>query len=186
MNATVMFIHSAGPQGQNQGSSNLVTYLKKELKEDYNFHSPSMPTPENPKYVEWKKAFEQEFNQLSGEVVLIGHSLGGSFLLKYLSEESYPTKIPGLFVVSAPFWGIDQDWQRSDFFFQSGFEKRLSEIDNLFLYHSRDERIVPFSHHLALAEKLPHGKTRVLEGKQHLFSNGLTELVNDIRSLSGT
>ncbi|MDF1506964.1 alpha/beta hydrolase [Robertmurraya sp. DFI.2.37] len=183
MKTTVMFIHSAGPQGQNQGSTNLSAYLKKELEEDYNFYSPSMPIPENPKYVEWKKAFEQEGNHLSGEVILIGHSLGGSFLLKYLSEESM-IKISGLFVVAAPYWGIDSDWQRSDFFLQSGFERHFGEIDNLFLYHSRGEDIVPFVHHAAYAKKLPHAHKRVLDGNQHLFSNGLTELVNDIRSLS--
>ena len=38
---------------------------------------------------------------LNDEIVLVGHSMGGSFLAKYLSENKFPKKIKGAFLVSA-------------------------------------------------------------------------------------
>lgn len=182
MKRTVLFIHSAGPQDQNQGSSNLIAYLEKELKDTYQFVFPRMPAPENPKYISWKNQLEKELNILHGEVILVGHSLGGSVLLKYLSEESCNLTISGLFIIASPYWGLDENWQLKDFILQNLFEENLPSIPNLFLYHSRDEEIVPFTHNKMYAEKLPHAITRELEGKEHLFLNGFPILVNDLSS----
>ncbi|MED3575552.1 alpha/beta hydrolase [Cytobacillus praedii] len=183
MKKTVLFIHSAGPQDQQQGSIQLSAYLEKSLRNTYHFVCPKMPAPENPKYEPWKKQLEIELNKLNGEVLLIGHSLGGSVLLKYLSEESCPLPISGLFIIASPYWGIDENWQLKDFILQNNFEENLPAIPNLFLYHSRNEEIVPFTHHKIYAEKLPHATTRELEGKEHLFLNGLPTLLNDIEDL---
>lgn len=112
---------------------------------------------------------------------MIGHSLGGSVLLKYFSEELLTIKINGLFLVAPPFWGIDQDWQGEDFILHDQFDHHLKDISNLYIYHSRNENTVPFSHHIAYAEKLPHGIRRGLEGTEHLFKNGIPELISDIK-----
>jgi predicted alpha/beta hydrolase family esterase len=42
---------------------------------------PKMPNSKNARYPEWKLWFEKTFNFLTDEVVLVGHSLGGYFLL---------------------------------------------------------------------------------------------------------
>ncbi|SDM67762.1 alpha/beta hydrolase [Sediminibacillus halophilus] len=183
MKKTVLFIHSAGPQGQGQGSSNLSSYLSKELGETYRFVSPKMPEPENPVCAHWKQQLEKELHKLTGEVTLIGHSLGGSVLLKYLTEHSLDLAISGLFIIASPYWGLDKNWQSKEFTLQRNFEQKLPSIPNLFLYHSVDEDIVPFAHHIAYAEKLPQATTRELEGKQHLFLNGLPILVQDIEGM---
>ena len=44
-------------------------------------------------YEAWKIWFERHFQFLQKEVILIGWSLGGRFLLKYLSENKFPFKI---------------------------------------------------------------------------------------------
>jgi predicted alpha/beta hydrolase family esterase len=65
-----------------------------------------MPDPQNPRYAGWKVALGQELSALEGRPsILVGHSLGGSVLLKYLSEEGCPQGTTGLFVAAAPFWG---------------------------------------------------------------------------------
>ncbi|WP_153464385.1 alpha/beta hydrolase [Sediminibacillus terrae] len=183
MKNTVLFIHSAGEQGQDQGSGNLSSYLTKELGDNYSFVSPAMPEPENPVYAHWKKQLEKELRKLTGEVILIGHSLGGSVLLKYLTEQSCNLVFSGLFIIASPYWGLDESWQSNEFTLQHNFEQKLPVIPNLFLYHSVDEDIVPFAHHIAYAEKLPQATTRELEGKQHLFLNGLPTLVQDIEDM---
>ncbi|QTM98255.1 serine hydrolase family protein [Sediminibacillus dalangtanensis] len=183
MKKTVLFVHSAGPQGQDQGSGNLSSYLNKELGDNYNVVSPEMPEPENPVYAFWKNQLEKELHKLTGDVILIGHSLGGSVLLKYLTEHSCHLHFSGLFIIASPYWGLEENWRSKEFTLQPNFEQKLPAIPNLFLYHSVDEDIVPFAHHLAYAEKLPQATTRELEGKQHLFLHGLPTLVQDIEGL---
>ncbi|UOQ87171.1 alpha/beta fold hydrolase [Gracilibacillus salinarum] len=183
MKKTVLFIHSAGPQGPNEGSSNLIAYLEKELSDSYRLITPEMPAPEEPKYDQWKHQLEKEINKLHGEVIVIGHSLGGSVLLKYLSEQACKLTIRGMFILASPYWGLDDEWQLNDFILPHHFAENLPPIANVFLYHSRNEKIVPFIHHQAYAKKLPQATLRQIEGDRHLFHDGLVELVDDIKGL---
>lgn len=184
MTKTILFIHSAGSQGENQGSSCLVSYLKSELSGKYHFRHPLMPDPTSPTYARWKDTFEDVLSLIDGELILIGHSMGGSFLLKYLSEEaSEAMPILAVFIVAAPYWGIDNDWPLKDYFLEDDFAKYLSYISQLFLYHSRHEEMVPFKHHQLYSKKLPQAITREIDGNSHLFESGLPELVEDIYQL---
>jgi len=45
--------------------------------------------------------------------ILIGHSLGGSFLLKYVSEEKIAKTVAGIFLIATPYWG-GAGWQYED------------------------------------------------------------------------
>lgn len=45
-----------------------------------------MPEPYNPEYEKWKKVFEHFV--LDEDTILIGHSCGGGFIVRYLSENS--------------------------------------------------------------------------------------------------
>ncbi len=47
---------------------------------------PIMPRPYQPDYDEWKSEFEKY--QVTPETTLVGHSRGGGFLLRYLSENT--------------------------------------------------------------------------------------------------
>lgn len=184
MKQGAIFVHSAGPQYENEGSSGLLQSLKNELSEKLKISHPNMPDPETPVYIDWKERFESELMKYKqGSLVLIGHSLGGSFLLKYLSEEAINFSIDGLFIVSAPVWGIDREWQLTDFFLNEDFEKTLPSIKTIYLYHSIEEEIVPFKHHEYYAEKLPKATTRKIEGAEHLFEQGLPILIEDIRRI---
>ncbi|WP_078381903.1 alpha/beta fold hydrolase [Sutcliffiella halmapala] len=179
----LLFIHSAGPQERQEGSSGLITYVKQHLGKEYEVIHPNMPTPEAPRYQEWKKVFEANIRSIHGEVVLVGHSMGGAFLVKYLSEESITIPISGLYIIASPFWGLDEEWQScDDFFLQKGFENKLPEMKELVFYHSRNEEIVPYSHLEHYTKKIHRTEIRDLNGSEHLFQNGLPELVQDIKN----
>ncbi|MFG6147623.1 alpha/beta fold hydrolase [Halobacillus sp. B23F22_1] len=182
MKKQVLFIHSAGPQEGKQGSSHLIAYLQKSLSVDYHFSSPAMPDPENPGYGPWKNALKEELSKLKGDVILAGHSLGGSVLLKYLSEEACDLSIAGLFVLGSPYWGLDKEWPFKEFELSEDFASRLPHISQIFLYHSRNDEVVPFSHFEHYASKISHAKTRVFKYGGHLFQEELPELVYDIES----
>lgn len=71
---------------------NWKSSLQEVLGDEYEVLAPRMPNKSNAKYVEWEIWFEKMFPFLNGEVILVGHSLGASFLAKYLSEEQFPKR----------------------------------------------------------------------------------------------
>lgn len=179
MNKQVLFIHSAGPQGIHQGSSGLIAHLQEQLGEGYHVISPGMP--ENLDCALWKAQIVSEIEALDEELLLIGHSLGGSVLLKYLSEEGSKRTVSGVFLVAAPYWGKDDDWQNEEYTLSNSFAAKLSHISKLFLYHSRHDPVVPFAHTQHYAKQLPQAVTRAYEGDDHYFREGLPELADDIK-----
>ncbi|MGO4788836.1 RBBP9/YdeN family alpha/beta hydrolase [Paenibacillus sp. 2KB_20] len=180
MKKQVLFILSAGPQGIHQGSCALIADLKEQLGEVCHVSSPAMPDPD---YALWKAQIANEINALNGEVLLVGHSLGGSVLLKYLSEEDCQLTISGLFLIAAPYWGNDDEWQSEDFRLPDSFANMLPRISRLYLYHSRQDPVVPFAHAQHYAKQLLQAVTREYEGDDHYFCEGLPELVDDIKRL---
>lgn len=142
-----------------------------------------MPEPENPRYHLWKTKLEKELAMAENGLLLVGHSLGGSVLLKYLSEEPFYKLIRGMFLVAAPFWG-KKNWEMDEFVLQKDFASRLPQVSNMFLYHSRRDKWVPFSHMQHYAAIFPGAKARAIDGDEHEFSAGLPELIQDIKSLS--
>ena len=77
--------------------------LAKDLGNELQVIRPEMPSKRNAKYLEWKIWFEKFFPFLNDEVILVGSSLGGTFLVKYLSENLFPKKIKAIFLIAACF-----------------------------------------------------------------------------------
>ena len=77
-------------------------WLKTELEETFDIIIPKMPNPNNAKYNEWKIWFYKLLPFLRDNIVLVGHSLGGIFLVKYLSENDFPKKIRATNLITAP------------------------------------------------------------------------------------
>ena len=179
----ILFAHSGGGQGSpGEGSFDLVSWLRSELSKEYNIRYPIIDNPESPTYKMWKKLFTKEFKKIGQSVILVGHSLGGSMLLKYLSEERPNISTSALFLVSTPFWGKD-GWEVEDFVLQENFEATLKHINNVYLYHCKSDKIVPFQHLNFYKKAFPHSIVRILNGTDHAFSKGLPELVSDIKKL---
>jgi len=141
-----------------------------------------MPEPEHPAYGTWKKKLGHQLDLIDDEVVLIGHSLGGSVLVKYFSEIPYQKPIAGLFIIASPFWG-DGGWELDEYNLKPHFSKNLSFIPKVFLYHSRDDKWVPFHHQSLYAGQFPQATVRKFDNYGHGFEHPFPELVNDIKSL---
>lgn len=76
--------------------------LKEALKSEYQFIRPEMPNKDIASYKARKIWFEKIFPYLDDEeVIVIGHSLGGMFLIKYLSENTFPRPIKQLHLISS-------------------------------------------------------------------------------------
>lgn len=179
----VLFAHSGGKQSKpGEGSYDLVTYLKKELGKDFDISFPIIEKPEAPTYAMWKKMFKEHFKKIRTPLILIGHSLGASTLLKYLSEEKPHVSIAGIFLVSTPHWG-EKNWEFDDFKLSRNFASALNNIPKIYLYQSVKDPTVPFEHLKFYKKAFPSATIRALPGTDHVFAKGLPQLVNDIKKL---
>jgi predicted alpha/beta hydrolase family esterase len=184
MATDVLFIHSAGPQSGGQGSSPLVRSLRRGLGGGYRVHCPTMPRPDDPSGERWLAELARRIPEDRVPRILVGHSLGGSVLLKHLTERERTAWPAGLFLVATPWWGI-QDWDTREFELRDGFARFLPDTLPVHLYRSRDDEVVPLDHLSRYAAALPQAVVHPLDGGGHTFPEGLPELVRDIRAVDG-
>ena len=178
---TVLFIPGAGDPRHPQSSSHLADYLARELGDGFGVVAPEMPNANDPDYRSWRDAIETHLVDLGDNTLLVGHSFGGSVLLKYLAEDTYQEPIAALFLVATPFWGPGF----RDFALPDDFAVALKGIP-IVLYHSRDDPEIPVSHLRRYQEHLPNATSRLIDGSEHSFIHGLPELVRDIQTFSAT
>lgn len=183
MKKQILFAHSAGSQdGPGMGSYDLVQWLKEQLGTGYEITFPVIEDPEAPTHEKWEVMLEKELSKFNEEVILIGHSLGGSTLLKYLSENRSDVKIAGLFLVAAPYWGTN-GWDFAEFALKNEFLKFLPPIASVHLFHCTDDPFVPVEHLYFYKQDLTNAIVHELEGNSHVFADGLPELVDIIKNL---
>ncbi len=157
--------------------------LQERLGDDYEVILPQMPNKQNSKYAEWKIWFETMTPFFDPTVIFIGHSLGGIFLAKYLSENNFSKKIIATILVAAPF-DKESDYSLGDFRLPpdlSNFERQGGEI---FLYHSKDDPVVPYSDFEKYKKVLPAAVDRIFDNRGHFNQENLPEIIEDIRKIN--
>jgi len=139
-------------------------YLTKKLGSGFEIIRPRMPLMDNAKYRDWKIYFERYFPYLQNNIILIGSSLGGIFLAKYLSENKFPKKILAVYLVCPPYdkSGLSED-------LVGGFtlkpdltmiEKSCPRVNLLF---SRNDDVIPVAHAAKYARKLKKSKVIIYD-----------------------
>ena len=177
----VLFIQGAGGMHQPEGSGRLAAYLARELGTGYRVIAPEMPDADNPRYQPWRDRIERELEAIDEAVILVGHSFGGSVLLKYLAQGLVPEAHPGPVSRLRAQLGPD-GWAYDEFAVPDDVGSRLP-ASKIFLYHSRDDPEVPFAHLGYYQQRLPTATARPIDGSEHSFLQGLPTLVDDIRNL---
>jgi len=161
--------------------------LPDALGEQYTVFMPSMPNKQNAHYQEWKIWFERHFEHLTDEVILVGYSLGGYFLAKYLTENTTPFTIKALFLVAAPFEN-DTDNSKEDggdfAFATSAVGELAKKVGSITLFHSQDDFVVPYEHALKYHEALPEAELVSFTDKNHFLVPELPQLVQKIQNLA--
>lgn len=159
-------------------------YLKKKLGDDFEVIRPEMPLAENANYEEWKTHFERHFPFLKHGIILVGCSLGGIFLAKYLSENKFPKKILSVYLVGSPF---DHSLSTEDLVGGFRLKADLSflekQVKNLNLLFSKDDDVVLISHAEKFRRKLKKANIVVYESKNgHFKISEFPEIVKMIRA----
>jgi len=157
--------------------------LGEKLGADFEVIFPKMPNAMNAKYSEYKIYFEKLIPFLENEVVLIGHSLGGIFLAKYLSENDFPKRILATFLVAASFDAKSAEYSLGDFTLSGGLEKFQKQNERIFLCHSKDDDVVPFSDFEKYQKELPKAEAMVFEDRKHFNQPEFPEIIEAIKKL---
>ena len=156
-------------------------WLREKLGEDYEVILPVMPNKTNAVFNEWKIWFEKLVPFLGDEIILIGHSLGVSFLVKYLSENKFPKKIKGVFLISGVFDGDAEGYPLASFALP---QKLNLQTENIYLYHSKDDPVVEFVALEKFSAALPSANPKVFEDRKHFNQEEFPELAQDILELT--
>ena len=184
LNKQVLFIQGAGKDAYKEDGK-LVASLSQLLGREYEVHYPAMQNEEDADYETWKRQIEKILAELDRAVIVVGHSVGASILIKCLAEVD-TKKITGIFLIATPFWGGDKGWKYEGYetlALPEGHASQLPSNARVFFYHSRDDEIVPFAHLALYAQMFPHATIRELNEGGHQLDNDLSEVAEDIKSL---
>ena len=78
----VLLIQGGG-EGAHEEDALLTASLRNALRTKYDVRYPQMPGESKPDMQAWKAEIAKQLERLDGRLILIGHSVGGSPLLKY-------------------------------------------------------------------------------------------------------
>ena len=116
---------------------------------------------------------------LEKQVVLLGHSLGGIFLVKYLSENKFPKKILATIIVSAPF----KEEIKGGFKLNKKLDKLQRQSKNLIFYHSLDDETVLFGEFLEYKKLFPKAQFRQFKKRGHFSQTAFPEMIREIKKI---
>jgi len=157
--------------------------LRKELGNRFDVLSPKMPNAMNSNYSEWEILFKKIARLLNNNVILIGHSLGGVFLAKYLSENKFPKKILASILVSPPYDEKDVEEPLCDFVISNNLNKFKKQGGKIIIYQSEDDPIVPYVDLEKYQKDLPDAVIRIFKDRGHFNQPEFPELISEIKKL---
>jgi predicted alpha/beta hydrolase family esterase len=146
-------------------------WLNEQIGKNFEIIKPRMPLQDYAKYRDWKICFESYIPYLRNGVILIGNSLGGIFLAKYLSENKFPKKILSTYLVCPPFDNslIAKEELVGGFKLKSDLSLLEKNSKNLYLLFSKDDQIVTIAHAEKYRNKLKNAKIIIYKSKNGHF-----------------
>lgn len=140
--------------------------------------APTFPCKQNAKYEEWKMVLDRVIEMIPeySEVVIVGHSLGGNFAIKYLAETDLKNRsVSSLHLVAACCneWSFSQPDA-------SGWQHVSQSVPNIHIWHAEDDMIVPISSAEYLFERFPQAIFHRFGTWGHLRMGEFPELEEEI------
>ena len=160
-------------------------YIMRELgKLDIYACALPMLSPDKPILDEWLNEIDQYIKRdIGDEIYLVGHSLGGTTILRYL--EKFDSKnIKGVLIVSAPCI-LRNETSRISEFLKEEFHWNVikNKISKISVIHGDNDTLVPVSEAEKISSEL-NGELIIIQGGKHLNgSAGYTELPEALLTL---
>ena len=139
---------------------------------------PTMPNSANAQFEEWKILFEKILPFLRDDVCLVGHSLGAMFLAKYLNAQTLKSPVKQLALVAGGYNNNTENYGSFTVKSAIGLEDSAEEIH---LFHSRDDFVVPFTELAKFEEDLPTAKIHKFDDRNHFLDENFPELIEILR-----
>jgi predicted alpha/beta hydrolase family esterase len=177
----LLFVQGAGEGAHDQWDHKLVASLESELGNGYAVRYPRMPNEADPHFDVWKAELFSEFTSLEEGAIVVGHSIGGAFLIHALAEQPPRARLGGVFLIAAPFIG-QGGWPSDEIPSRPGFSQRLAVGVPIFLYHGDADATVPVAHVHLYAKAISQAVVRIVQGRDHQLNNDMSPLARDIRS----
>ncbi len=157
--------------------------LQTDLGDAFEVLQPRMPNGTNVRYKEWKIWFERCVELMDDDLILIGHSLGGIFLAKYLSENDLSKKVKATLLVAAPYSDTSTVESLKDFVLPESLDKFSDQGGSIYIVHSHDDPIVPFSETQLFLQALPDAQIMEFQDRGHFHQSHFPELVELLKTL---
>nr|WP_294923333.1 alpha/beta hydrolase [uncultured Flavobacterium sp.] len=135
MKKQILFIQGGGDNGY-EADKSLVASLEKEIGPDYDIQYPELESDESLPDFGWVQEIHKEIAGMKSDFFLVGHSLGASMILKYLTEETVNKNIKAIFLAATPFWSDNEDWKQG-LKLKENFEEKLPNHIPIFFYHTK-------------------------------------------------
>ena len=178
----LLFVQGGGKGTHDEWDNKLVACLRLALGQDYEIDYPRMPSEDDPSYALWKTALDRVFGTLRDGAILVGHSVGGTILVKVLAEQLSAREFGAIFLIAAPFVG-DGGWSADDLQFPPDLGARLPKGVPIHFYHGLDDEVAPPLHIELYARAVPQARVHRLPGRDHQLNNDLREVAAAISSL---
>ena len=169
---------------------NWFPWLKDKLEKlNINTIIPNFPNADNPQLSEWLDFFKKYENNIDEETILIGHSLGVSFILNFLEKNN--KKISSAFFIAGFTGKIENEfYERMKSFIDKdfNFEKIKNSCKKFFIYSSDNDPYVPSEKGKELAGNLDSELIIVNNAGHFNTEAGYTEfplLLENIKNLIG-
>jgi predicted alpha/beta hydrolase family esterase len=154
-------------------------YWLGETLTDYEVILPEMPNKSFAKYEEWALFFSKVVRFLKPDAVLVGHSLGGIFLAKYLNEhpELHFHKVA---FVAAPFDEASTE-SLASFALPNDLTTLGQAGDMVGVFQSKDDKVVPFDEAAKYAKVLTNSTIYEFDDRGHFNQETFPELLEFIK-----
>lgn len=152
-------------------------WLAKQLS-DCDVLQPQMPNKQNAKYADWATYFSKILPFLRPSATLVGLSLGSIFLAKYFCENPPAEKFARIILVAAPY-DDETPGSLGDFKLTSA-AKLAGAANEIHLFHSKDDPIVPFTELAKYQRDLPDAISHIFDDKGHFNLAEFPELLEII------
>lgn len=170
----VVVVHGGNAEKDKDYNKHWMPWLKSELaKKNIDSKFPQMPVDSKATYEEWRKIFDKI--KIDKNSILVGHSRGAAFLVRWLGETK--TKIKKLILVApCKFARVDYKKTFYDFDINSLVKDSVGEV--IIFSSDNDENYILKSveeYHNTLG-----GKVLELNGRGHFLIDKFPELLSEI------
>jgi predicted alpha/beta hydrolase family esterase len=143
---------------------------------------PEMPNKMDSRYTEWEAWFDRYVPLFRDGVILIGSSLGGIFLAKYLSTRTLPVKVRLLVLIATPF-DDESEYTLGGFRLPGNLDGIARQAGQVLLCYSKDDPVVPFSELEKYSHALSGAEAIVVEDRGHFAIATFPELVERLETV---